>query len=320
MAHTVSPYLRSKIDDIVSNIGGQPDLAGASSDVSRKYRRLDGKNLQISSKSEAIAYLLTRFPATYAAACDALSRVKDVMPDFMPRNILDIGAGPATATLAARSVFEGDVSAQLIEINIYLRELGQELLGDATAVYHSQSIQSYKAAPKYNLVLASYVLNELPEADAIAMIQKYWERCDGVMVILEPGTPQGAKLIGLIRHYMTTLPDAHIIGPCPQAGVCPLQDFEKRWCHFSVRVERSRRHKHLKGGEAGYEDEKFSWLAVSRKPAENMSSYRVIGHPTGTGVRQLQVCGKDGKAENLNIAKSHPQYKKARKAEWGDAF
>lgn len=319
MAYPIPQSLRKKIENFLDTQAHSSPLSTASDDISRKYRRLEGKNLQLASKEEASAYLLTRFPATFAAMGDVLQHVAKLAPDFTPHNLLDIGAGPATATLAARDVFGDELSSSLIEVNTYLREIGETLL-ECSAEYHAQSIQSYNEATEYDLVLASYVLNEVQGDDIIPLIEKYWERCAGVMVILEPGTPQGAKLIARIREHVSSLNDAHILGPCPQSGLCPLKDFEKRWCHFSVRVERSRRHKHLKGGEAGYEDEKFSWLAVSRKPAENMPSYRIIGHPTGTGVRQLQVCGKDGKAENLNIAKSHPQYKKARKAEWGDAL
>ncbi len=319
MAYPVPPHLRQKIEDIVDNLGLDGHLATASGDVSRKYRRMAGENLQMATKEEAAAYLLTRFPATYAAMGDVLRRVSKLAPNFVPNNLLDIGAGPATATLAARNFFGEDLPARLVEMNAHLREVGKILLGD-NADYQAQSIQSYNDRSPHDLVLASYVLNELPESEIIPLIEKYWQRCAGVMVILEPGTPHGARLIARIRAHISKLDGAHILGPCPQSGDCPLQDFEKRWCHFSVRVERSRRHKHLKGGEMGYEDEKFAWLAISRKPAENMPSYRIIGHPTGTGVRQLQVCGKDGKAENLNIAKSHPQYKTARKAEWGDAL
>ena len=69
---------------------------------------------------------------------------------------------------------------------------------------------------------------------------------------------------------------AFLLAPCPHSGPCPLQSPDR--CHFSCRVSRSRLHRMLKGGEAPYEDEKFTYLIFSRTP----------GTPTGRIIRRAQ--------------------------------
>ena len=38
------------------------------------------------------------------------------------------------------------------------------------------------------------------------------------------------------------------------------------WCHFTQRLPRSRAHKQIKGAELPFEDEKFSYVALTRAP------------------------------------------------------
>jgi ribosomal protein RSM22 (predicted rRNA methylase) len=93
------------------------------------------------------------------------------------------------------------------------------------------------------------------------------------------------------------------------------------WCHFAQRVERTSRHRQLKGGTLGYEDEKFSYLVASRKPSETVPP-RILRHPgKHSGHVQLELCMPDGHAERRTITRSNKQaYRLARKATWGDAW
>ena len=298
-------------------------LTTAATDVSSRYRRegATGFNFQIASEVEALSYLAARMPATYAANTMVMSGIAKLYPEFEPKSVLDIGAGPGTSTIAARHYFDSIETAQLVEPNYHLKKAGVDFLSTPLegATWNTTKVEDFKATSTYDLVIASYVLNEIAPQKLGALIEKLWASCSGVLMILEPGTPQGAGIIQAVRNWARLSNEAFILAPCPQSGECPLAEIETRWCHFSVRTSRSKLHKVLKGGDAGFEDEKFSYIVLSRVPKERQK-YRIIGHPSGTKLREVQVCTYAGTAETLQVSKSHPLHKLSKKLEWGDSF
>jgi ribosomal protein RSM22 (predicted rRNA methylase) len=85
-------------------------------------------------------------------------------------------------------------------------------------------------------------------------------------------------------------------------------------------VERTAEHRQAKGGELGYEDEKFSYVAACRNEYFCPEG-RVVRHPRfHPGHVQLTLCTASG-LRAQTIAKSQKeQYRAARKARWGDAW
>ena len=81
------------------------DAAQRASAISQTYRG-GGGSATIRSGVDALAYALARMPATYAAVIASLNALSEVRPDFAPATLLDVGAGPGTATWAAAQVFE----------------------------------------------------------------------------------------------------------------------------------------------------------------------------------------------------------------------
>src|SRR6267142_1214607 len=80
------------------------DAAERAAAISRNYRD-GGGSVAIRSETDALAYALARMPATYAAVTASLNALVEVRPDFAPKNLLDVGAGPGTATWAAAEAF-----------------------------------------------------------------------------------------------------------------------------------------------------------------------------------------------------------------------
>ncbi len=295
-------------------------LIQAAEGLSSRYRREDGKgSLQIKNEVEALSYLAARVPATYAANARVMAEIVKQCPEFTPETILDIGAGPGTASIAASQSFESINVSHLIEPNLFLSGAGQELLSPYMhgAEWKRGQVESVKLDKSYDIVIASYVLNEIEIGKINGLIQKLWEACTGMLVIIEPGTPQGAGIIQQARDFAVQN-GVSILAPCPHIGICPLKDTQSRWCHFAVRTSRSKLHKALKGGDAGFEDEKFSYMVLSRVPT-TPPTYRLIGYPSGTKIRELQVCSPKG-VETLQVSKSHPLHKLSKKLEWGDGF
>jgi len=68
----------------------------------------------------------------------------------------------------------------------------------------------------------------------------------GLLVLVEPGTPAGYGRILRARDRLVGL-GATLAAPCPHHAACPLTGED--WCHFSVRLPRSRDHRLAKGGE-----------------------------------------------------------------------
>src|SRR6202158_1934238 len=98
------------------------DTAERAAVISKTYR--DGGNSgAIRSEADALAYALARMPATYAAVTASLNALREIRPDFAPTSLLDVGAGPGTATWAAAEAFPSLTSFALLDTNSALRGL-----------------------------------------------------------------------------------------------------------------------------------------------------------------------------------------------------
>ena len=103
--------------------------------------------------------------------------------------------------------------------------------------------------------------------------------------------------------------------PCPAAMRCPLSADD--WCHFAARVERTSLHRRLKDGDLGYEDEKFSYVAVTREPVE-LNGSRVLRHPKHhAGWIELELCTASGTRHERATKRDRERFRQARRAEWG---
>lgn len=307
------------------------ELERASSQLSERYRRLEKADtmLGIISAAEAMAYGATRLPATYCASSKALETLKLSLPNFSPASVLDVGAGPATALFAALEHWPTIAAAALIEPNLHLLTLGKELLQTCHPNLHPAWRQAGITAltlvnEQHDLVLSGYVLNEIEQEkgkkEVLSTVQKLWQATTGALVIVEPGTPAGYSTLIYVREWLIGA-GAFIAAPCTHSKPCPLiQKTPQKWCHFSVRVERSKLHRQVKqDADLSYEDEKFSYIVATRQQPI-MPTTRLIGHPRGTRVVEVDVCANSGEVKHLAIAKSHPQHKAFRKAEWGDGM
>ena len=108
------------------------------------------------------------------------------------------------------------------------------------------------------------------------------------------------------------------VGPCPHDLACPLGSDD--WCHFAVRLARSRLHRQAKGVELGYEDEKFSYTALSRAAGPRAGA-RIIRQPQiRSGHVNLVTCERDGIHERTISRKQGARYRDAKSAAWGDAI
>jgi ribosomal protein RSM22 (predicted rRNA methylase) len=295
-------------------------VAARAASISKTYREGGGSGA-ITSETDALAYALARMPATYAAVAASLNALCEVTPDFAPTSLLDVGAGPGTATWAATEAFSSLKSLTLLDANRALHTLAMECARGSTRLSdvtyeRGEARVKLADADAADLVVASYMIGEMNEAERRALAELMWTKTKNTLVIIEPGTPAGYGRIIALRQQLIAL-GAQVAAPCPHDGKCPLAAPD--WCHFTQRLPRSRAHMQIKSAELPFEDEKFSYVAftragVARRPA------RVLAQPV---VAKADVIAKLCTSDGLVIAKvphrAKADYARAKRWRWGDA-
>jgi len=310
--------LRAALDAKLQGLS-RTDAAERAASISRTYR--DGGNSgAIASGADALAYALARMPATYAAVTASLNALCELRPGFAPASLLDVGAGPGTASWAAATAFASLRSFTLLDANNALRALALDLARDSTRLsemtYHrGEAGATLAAAAPADLVVASYMIGEIGDAERSALAGQLWAKARDTLLIVEPGTPAGyARVIALRQQLIAS--GAHVAAPCPHDGTCPL--VAPDWCHFTRRLPRLRAHMQLKAAELPFEDEKFSYVALTRTPVARHPA-RVLAQPD---LSKVEVTAKLCTADGLRIAKvphrDKTAYARARRWRWGD--
>jgi ribosomal protein RSM22 (predicted rRNA methylase) len=271
-------------------------------------------------------------PATYAAVSACLNALGEARPDFAPHTLLDVGAGPGTASWAAAEAFPTLKSFALVDSNHTLRTLALDLARDSTRLgdlnlgdlnlgglnYEAGDARAALArSDAADLVVASYLIGELGEAERKSLAGAMWAKTADTLLIIEPGTPAGYARIIAARAQLIAA-GADVAAPCPHDAKCPLSPPD--WCHFSQRLPRSRAHKQVKGADVPFEDERFSYVVLTRKPVEQRAS-RVLSQPAvGKAEISAKLCTPEGVAIAKVPRRDKAAYARARHWRWGDAI
>jgi len=314
--------LRQGVERLLETIP-LPALRQAAKTLSDRYRaELRDGRLHMAEEMAVKAYLATRLPATYAAARASLAVLAEARPDFQPKTLLDVGAGPGTVLWATTDLWPDLEQAVLFEASAAVRKVGQSLALDtivASTDWRAGDVTIDLADLKpADLVTCAYVLDEIAPASLPKLVGRLWQLTADTLLIVEPGTPAGWQRILAVRRHLLEA-GAHVLVPCPHEAPCPLELPD--WCHFSRRVARSRLHRLAKDAEVPWEDEKFIYVAASRQPAASRAA-RVIAPPkAGSGKVLLKLCRPDGSAgETLFTKRDGELFKQARRLDWGDTL
>jgi ribosomal protein RSM22 (predicted rRNA methylase) len=308
----MTPSLTGAIALLLEGVS-RKDLEQRAAKISAAYRD-GGTSTGIKTQGDALAYLVTRAPATYAATRAVFARVTEAMPDFSPLSLLDVGAGPGTAAWAACDVWPLLDAVTLIEPNAVFRGLAARLMPQAQVI--ASDIGAIK--PRADLVTASYVLAELPEKAAARTAESLWTAAAQTLVLVEPGTPEGFARICAARAALIEA-GGHVAAPCTHDNACPIRGND--WCHFSERLQRSRDHMIAKGARVPFEDERYAYVAVSRMPVAHGTPARII-KPVVEAKPGITVplCEASGLRNQFVARRDKDAFRAARKKEWGDLF
>lgn len=313
--------LSQAIEDFTAGTA-HADLSRAAAELTVRYRGERRGRPQLSGSHRA-AYLVTRLPATYAVISRILQECRVRIPDLRLESMLDLGAGPGTAMWAAAEQFPELSRITLVEDRGEWIEVGRRFADDCdraairSAEWQQGSVSAELPSGAFDLVIFSYVINELPPAERLAVVRAAWERTARILAIVEPGTPAGFEPVRQVRGELIAA-GAHMVAPCPHANDCPMQGND--WCHFAERLQRSSEHRSAKNAELGFEDEKYSYVVFAREPAQ-LQRGRIVRHPVKhSGHIELELCTTEGLKRITISRKQGERYKEARKAEWGDRF
>ncbi len=304
------PHIRSSIDRR-AQAAGFAALKRAATAMSDAYREgAPAEVRRLAPAERTAAYMVTRMPATYAAAWRVLEEVRGRLGARAIASVLDVGAGTGAASLAVRHWFP-EASVTMLERDGAFADAARECLpGAALRMDDAARLEDF---PPHDLVLAAYSLNELPPSVAARL----WRAARVALVAIEPGTPAGFARIREIRGQLLGQ-GARMMAPCPAETPCPLAAPD--WCHFAARVERSSLHRRVKDGGLGFEDEKFSYVALGREPVA-LARGRIIRRPEHrSGLVVLEVCRAGGTGAERVSRHDREGFRAARAAAWGDAW
>jgi ribosomal protein RSM22 (predicted rRNA methylase) len=319
------PDLKATLDRLAHGMSRKA-IADRAAAQSQNYRAGSGSHL-IATADDVLAYAFARLPATYAAAIAVFNAMQDTLPTIRPRSMLDVGAGPGTATFAAVQAFETLADICLIDANGGLRNLALTLMAEADSetlrqVVHAQSYLHGDAltllaeAQPADLVIASYVTGEIAADELTRFTQLLWKATALALVIVAPGTPEGYKRLMHMRGELIAA-GARVAAPCPHDRPCPLRPPD--WCHFAQRLPRSREHLRIKGAEVPFEDEKFSYVVLSRGKPQSIDA-RVLAPPEiAKSAITAKLCTDGGVETDIAVRRNADAYRRRKSWRWGDS-
>lgn len=326
--------LPPKISEAISSMLSLPEngrwIANAEK-LHERYmtREKDTEASYIHDSLDVFAYLGLRSAATYAQIAGALLQVQEVMPSWQPISLLDIGCGPGTGVWAAKTLWPSIKTVTCLDQDKNFLTVGKQILEKSELDIHADWQQQNIAnglgniPQMYDLVIIANVLNELEPAETELLINKTLTHCKGILVILEPGTPYGYKIIQNTAKKLSG--KSTLIAPYINNSYIQSDDY---WIHFPqrfIRPEFLRRiRQHMRDSElmaSDWEEAKYSFVAVGKVLPEEKFWGRCIGPiKKQKGFLEVPILTKD-KILYVKVLKRHKdQYAFAKELKWGQAI
>ena len=286
-------------------------------------RKQDGT--YINDALDALAYLALRIPATYAQIYSAFLQIQEINPSWNPRSILDIGSGPGTAVWAALDIWSSVKQARCIDKNKNLLFLGKEIMEKASLAIDislecKDIIEMSHYENKYDLVIIANILNELTLSQQEILLKKAFDQCNGIMIIIEPGTSIGVTIVQKVSKQFSG--KANLLAPYINNSFI----FDpKIWIHFSqrfIRPEFQRRiRQHMRDSSlmaSDWEDAKFAYVAIGKILPKEMIWGRCIGPvKKQKGFLEMFVLTQSEIKQVKIFKKNKKEYDFAKNLQWG---
>jgi len=291
----------------------EKSLAQAYARLSQRYRDTpDGGSFRLAGEEEALAYALTRMPATAAVLGAVLSEALERLPK--PSAVIDCGSGPGAAAFVLADLLP-QARLTLVEDHPAMLAIGRLLLKDAHWAPGSFLTFSGEA----DWLMASYALSEVRPTDRAKVLPRFYKAAQQALILIEPGTPRGFAVLKEARDRLIAL-GGHVVAPCPHQKACPLPEGD--WCHFSQRLPRLKAHKAAKAADAPFEDEPYAYLIIAKPDVVTRDSGERILRPVQQSKAglSLRLCTPEGLEERFVPARDKDIHRRLRRLGWGDAL
>lgn len=295
------------------------EIRQAAEQLSHAYRGKARIRAALSPVDRA-AYLAVRFPSTFAAANLVWNEMASLSLLDGIATVLDAGSGPGTASLAGRRALADGASFTRLERDAGWSEISTRLAA-ASALegkFLTGTISREMNVQPHDAVVACYALGELGAHERKPGIAALWSLTKQVLVVIEPGTPDGFETVLRVRRQILA-EGGHAAAPCTHDAACPMSRAD--WCHRPVRVARSAIHREAKAAELSYEDEKFAYIVMTRQAPKRPAPARIVRKPIlNKGHLHLDGCEADGIKRRTISRSDGALYRAARDAAWGDLW
>lgn len=280
------------------------------------------------------AYLGWFLPMNVASVATVLAEALPVAPSVAPLRVLDLGAGPLTASIAAQLAWSAPVQVTAVDASAAMLREGEAIataLGETlqrplagSPTLHAGNLRhgafSRRWMKPHDVVFAAFTLNEWGHIEGqprqrsrgrtqaagglVEWTLELAERCvapGGALVLVEPGTRQAARTVATLRDAFAADPRWRVTHPCTEADACPLaHPAASGWCHATRPWQPPALHLALAQAMRRKRDAlKFSRLVVRRADdsgaPERPAGWRIVSDTMRDG-RALRryACGPGG--------------------------
>ena len=270
-------------------------------------------------------YLLYFLPINFTKAAFVFQQLPKKFWQRPSFRILDLGCGPATASLAFTNELydqnpEAEVEIDLIDQNKGILKDGQKLLkGFAEDLKFSKPlrIQTFpynvtrlRLKKNYDLIILHHVLNEFSRwggkerSEWLLPLLQHHLKAEGLLLAIEPALKRPGRELMSLRDHLLEEGTFRVLSPCLHEEICPMLAGTKQdWCHFYVNWQEPEYLKQvdrLLGNENRFL--KLSYLLLGWSPAwketfpEREKYFRVVSNRMATrGKTEVILCGKPGR-------------------------
>jgi ribosomal protein RSM22 (predicted rRNA methylase) len=239
--------------------------------------------------------------------------------------ILDIGAGPGTASIGILDFFSQQERRPRLDF-LAVDQVAGNLKAAEELFISTPHRKALDASLKtvqadiggmvhllhghFDMIVLSNILNELfahdeagneKRAAIVSSILRRFLADDGSCIIIEPALRQTSRDMLVVRNTLVTQ-GLHVYSPCVHAGKCPALENPRDWCHEDIPWEATPLVREIDRLTGLHKDSlKFSYL-VLRKDSFSLSdvrgadTYRVVSEPlVSKGKVEFYICGAGGR-------------------------